>query len=97
MERRYGVAVHGAGLCGEYPAVRDPQDRDEKGYDGVLTEGMVMCMDALAAPDHGREAVGLEEPVLVTAGGFEPPASCPLEESWLRRPVDDLADPPEGS
>ena len=83
VERRYGVAVHGAGLCDEYPAIRYRQDRDEKGYDGVLTEGTVMCMGALAAPDHGREAVKLEEQVLITADDFEPLSSCPLEESWL--------------
>ena len=83
MERRYGVAVHGAGLRDECPAVRCPQDRDEKGYDGVLTEGMVMCVEVLAAPADGREAIGLEEQVLITAGGFAQVSSCPLEERWL--------------
>ena len=38
-----------------------------------------MCMDALAAPDHGREAVKFEEQVLITAGGFDQLSSCPLE------------------
>ena len=67
----------------EYPAIRYPHDRDEKGYDRVLTEGMVMWVEALAAPAHGREAVKLEEQVLVTADGFEPLSSSPLEEGWL--------------
>ena len=75
--------MHGAGLCDEYPAIRYPQDWDEKGYDGVLTEGMVMCVEALAAPAHGREAVKLEERVLITEDGFEQLSSYPLEESWL--------------
>ena len=83
VERRYGVAVHGAGLRDECPAVRCPQDRDEKGYDGVLAEGMVMCVEGLTAPAHGREVVRLEEQVLITAGGFEQLSSCPLEERWL--------------
>ena len=75
--------MHGVGLCDEYRAIRYPQDRDEKGYDGVLIEGMVMCVEALAASAHGREAVKLEEQVLVAADGFEPLSSCPLEESRL--------------
>ncbi len=75
--------MHGVGLCDEYPAVRCPQGRDEKGYDGVVIEGMVMCVETLATPAHGREAVKLEEQVLVTADGFEQLSSYPLEESWL--------------
>ena len=83
VDQRYGVAMHGVGLCDEYPAIRYPQDWDEKGYDGVLAEGMVMCVEALAAPAQGREAVKLEEQVLITADGFEQLSSYPLEESWL--------------
>ena len=75
--------MHGVGLCDEYPAIRYPQDWDERGYDGVLAEGMVMCMEALAAPAHGREAIKFEEQVLVTADGFEQLPSRPLEENWL--------------
>ena len=83
VDQRYGVALHGVGLCDEYPAIRYRQDWDEKGYDGVLTEGMVMCVEALAAPVGGREAVKLEEQVLITQDGFEQLSSYPLEESWL--------------
>ena len=83
VSQRYGVAMHGVGLCDEYPAIRYPQDWHEKGYDGVLTEGMVMCVEALAAPVGAREAVKLEEQVLITADGFEQLSSYPLEESWL--------------
>ena len=59
------------------------QDWGEKGYDGVLAEGMVMRLEALAAPAQGRQAVKLEEQVLITADGFEPLSSYPLEESWI--------------
>ena len=83
MAGRYGVAMHGVGLCDEYPAIRYPQDWDAGGYDGVFKEGMVMCVEALAAPAGGREAVKLEEQVLITAGGFEQLSSYPMEESWL--------------
>ena len=80
---RYGVAMHGVGLCDEYPAIFYPQDWDATGYDGVFKEGMVMCVEALAAPAGGRESVKLEEQVLITADGCEQLSSYPLEESWL--------------
>ena len=80
---RYGVAMHGVGLCDEYPAIRYPQDWEADGYDGVFKEGMVMCVEALAAPAGGREAVKLEEQVLITADGFEQLSTYPMEESWL--------------
>ena len=83
VSRRYGVAMHGVGLCDEYPCIRYPQDWDKMGYDGVFREGMVMCVEALAAPAGGREAVKLEEQVLITADGCEQLSSYPLEESWL--------------
>ena len=80
---RYGVAMHGVGLCDEYPAIRYPQDWEDMGYDGMLEEGMVMCVEALAAPEGGREAVKLEEQVLITADGYEQLSTYPLEEDWL--------------
>ena len=83
VDQRYGVAMHGVGLCDEYPAIRYPQDWDEKGYDGILKEGMVMCVEALAAPAGGRESAKLEEQVLITASGCEQLSRHPLEEGWL--------------
>ena len=83
VDQRYGVAMHGVGLCDEYPAIRYPQDWDEKGYDGVLKEGMVMCVEALASPAGGRESVKLEEQVLITASGCDQLSRYPLEEGWL--------------
>ena len=83
VDGRYGVALHGVGLCDEYPAIRYPQDWKEGGYDGVFEEGMVMCVEALSAPAGGREAVKLEEQVLITADGCEQLSTYPLEESWL--------------
>ena len=83
VDGRYGVAMHGVGLCDEYPAIRYPQDWDAEGYDGVFKEGMVMCVEALSAPAGGREAVKLEEQVLITVDGCEQLSSYPMEESWL--------------
>ena len=82
VEGRYSVSMHGVGLCDEYPAILYPQDY-EPGDDGVLEEGMVICVEGLAAPAGGREAVKLEEQVLITANGHEQLSSYPLEEDWL--------------
>lgn len=80
---RYGIAMHGVGLCDEFPAIYYPQDWDKNGNDGVMKEGMVMCVEALIGVTGGREAVKLEEQVLITADGYEQLTSYPLEESWL--------------
>ena len=82
VDGRYPVAMHGVGLCDEYPAIRYPQDW-KPGDEGVLREGMVLCVEALVAPAGGREAVKLEEQVLITADGHEQLSSYPLEEDWL--------------
>ena len=82
VDGRYPVAMHGVGLCDEYPAIPYPQDY-EPGDEGVLQEGMVLCVEALVAPAGGREAVKLEEQVLITATGHEQLSSYPLEEDWL--------------
>ena len=80
---RYGVAMHGVGLCDEYPVIYYPQDWARYGYDGVLEAGMVMCVEALIGVSGGREAVKLEEQVLITADGCEQLTHYPLEEDWL--------------
>ena len=80
---RYGVAMHGVGLCDEAPAIYYPQDYDEVGYDGVFQEGMVICVEALIGVEGGRECVKLEEQVLVTADGYEQLTTYPLEDHWV--------------
>ena len=80
---RYGVAMHGVGLCDEAPAIYYPQDYDAVGYDGVFEEGMVVCVEALIGTEGGKECVKLEEQVLITADGHEQLTSYPLEEHWV--------------
>lgn len=80
---RYGLAMHGVGLCDEYPAIYYPQDYPDFGYDGVIEEGMTLCVEALVGVEGGRECVKLEEQVLITAEGCEQLSSYPLEEDWL--------------
>lgn len=80
---RYGVAMHGVGLCDEYPSIYYPEDFATVGFDGVLEAGMVLCVEALIGDDGGREAVKLEEQVLITEDGCRRLTRYPMEDHWL--------------
>ena len=71
--------AHGIGLCNEYPLIVNRDHFADGGYDGEIEEGMVLCVEALAAPPGGDEAVKLEEQVVITAAGPEPLTRYPLE------------------
>ncbi len=69
---------HGIGLCNEYPLILNRDHWSTGGYDGEIVEGMVLCVEALAAPPGGDEGVKLEEQILVTADGPEVLSTQPL-------------------
>lgn len=69
---------HGIGLCNEYPLILNSDHFDGGGYDGTIEPGMVLCVEALAAPPGGTESVKLEEQILITDSGFERLSSFPL-------------------
>lgn len=79
---RYGVAMHGVGLCDEFPTIYYREDYAAEGYDGVFQAGMVMCVEALVGAQGGKECVKLEEQVLITENGHEQLTSYPLEDDW---------------
>ena len=81
--QRYGVIMHGAGLCDEYPSIRYPEDQAASGYDGVLEAGMVLCVEAYVGKVGGKEGVKLENQVLVTESGYEDLTRLPFEPSLL--------------
>ncbi|MFT5261045.1 MAG: Xaa-Pro aminopeptidase, partial [Gammaproteobacteria bacterium] len=68
---RYGVMMHGVGLCDEYPSVRYPEDVDSCGYDLTFEPGMALCVEAYVGSDGGREGVKLEDQVIITETGYE--------------------------
>lgn len=65
------AVAHGIGLCNEYPLILNRDHFETGGYDGEVLEGMVLCVEALAAPPGGDEGVKLEEQILITADGYE--------------------------
>ena len=77
-KRRYGVAMHGVGMCDEYPSIYDPLDYPRVGFDGLLKVGMVMCVESLVGCEDGRECVKLEEQVVITETGCEQLSNYPL-------------------
>jgi Xaa-Pro aminopeptidase len=68
---RYGVMLHGVGLCDEYPSVRYPEDVAAVGYEGAFEPGMCVCVEAYVGRVGGREGVKLERQGLVTQTGLE--------------------------
>lgn len=81
-ENRYSCSMHGVGLCDEYPSIRHLGDF-EKGYDGMLESGMVLCVESYIGAVGAREGVKLEEQVLVTESGVERLSSYPLQLELL--------------
>jgi Xaa-Pro aminopeptidase len=79
VANRYGVVMHGVGLCDEYPSVKHAMDFDTRGYDAVLEPGMVMCVESYMGAEDGCEGVKLEEQVLVTDTGVVPLSTFSLE------------------
>jgi Xaa-Pro dipeptidase len=73
------AVAHGIGLCNEYPLILNRDHFVGGGYDGVVEEGMVLCVEALAAPPGGTESVKLEEQVLIGADGPIPLSTYPLD------------------
>lgn len=82
-EQRYGVVMHGVGLCDEYPSIRYPEDYGSHGYDGILEPGMTLCVEAYVGAVGGKHGVKLEDQVLITEQGFENLTHYPFESRLL--------------
>ncbi|WP_271273866.1 dimethylsulfonioproprionate lyase DddP [Aliamphritea hakodatensis] len=80
---RYGVMMHGVGLCDEYPSIRYPEDIDGHGYDGVLEPGMALCVEAYVGAVGGGEGVKLEDQIIITEDGYENLTNFPFEADFL--------------
>lgn len=68
---RYGSVMHGVGLCDEAPSIKHWSDFEERGYDGIVEPGMVLCVESYIGSEHAGEGVKLEEQVLITETGYE--------------------------
>ena len=72
------LMVHGAGMVDEAPAIAYAVDFPSWGYDGVIEENMVLCVESYIGHDGGHEGVKLEEQVVMTASGARIMSKSPL-------------------
>ena len=80
VEQRYGSRYHGVGLCDEWPAIKYREDFAERGYDGVLEPGMVLCVEAYVGAVGAPDGIKLEDQVLITETGYENLTRCPFDD-----------------
>ncbi len=81
--QRYGIIMHGVGLCDEYPSIRYREDLEHHGYDGELVPGMALCVEAYVGAVRGKEGVKLEDQIIITETGFENLTKFPFENKFL--------------
>jgi len=68
IANRYSCALHGVGLCDEYPIVACQPDFDPF-YGPAFEENMTVCVESFIGEEGGREGVKLETQVLITQDG----------------------------
>lgn len=83
VAQRYGSLAHGAGLCDEWPSIKYPMDFEQRGYDGVIEPGMVLCVEAYIGEVGGPDGIKLEDQLLVTEQGTENLTRCPFDEKLM--------------
>ena len=80
QKQKYGLMMHGVGLCDEWPMVAYPDQYVEGAFDYPLEAGMVLCVEALISPEGGDFSIKLEDQVLITATGHENLTRYPFDE-----------------
>lgn len=81
-ENAYVCVLHGVGMTDEFPRV-NPIHRGPNPYDGVIQEGMVVCIESYMGAVGERDGVKLEQQVVVTSDGIEPISTYPWEAEFL--------------
>jgi len=85
-ENAYCCVLHGVGMTDEFPRV-NPIYRGPNPYDGVIEEGMVVCIESYMGAVGERDGVKLEQQVLVTLDGIEPISTYPWESELIKMPA----------
>lgn len=81
---KYGCAMHGVGLCDEWPLIPYPdQPGAADAFDYELEPGMVLCVEALVGEKGGDFSIKLEDQVLITDDGFENLTTYPFDERLM--------------
>ncbi len=83
IPQRYGSKYHGVGLCDEWPSIKYPIDWQERGYNGVLEAGMMLCVEVYIGEVGGNDGIKLEDQVLITDTGVENLTRCPFDSKLM--------------
>jgi len=87
QKQKYGVMMHGVGLCDEWPSISYPDNYLKGAFDYTIQPGMVMCAEALVSPEGGTFSIKLEDQVLVTESGPENLTTYPFDSSLMGQPT----------
>lgn len=77
--QRYGVVIHGVGLCDEYPAIDYPKPGYPGAYDGTFEEGMCICVETYIGRVGGANGCKIERQGVLTADGIKFMDTFPLD------------------
>ena len=83
QKQKYGCAMHGVGLCDEWPLVSYPDKYVEGAFEHHIEVGMAICVEALVSPEGGDFSIKLEDQVLITETGFENLTKYPFDAKLM--------------
>ena len=75
--------MHGVGLADEYPSIKHEVDLAAKGYEGVLSPGMVICVESYIGDPETQQGVKLEDQFLITDDGVQNMSTYPFDDRLL--------------
>lgn len=81
--RKYSCRFHGVGLCDEWPHIDYPDHYTPGAFDAVLEPGMMLCVEALVAEEHGDFSIKLEDQVLIIEDGYENLTRYPFDAALM--------------
>ena len=80
---KYGVKMHGVGLCDEWPSIVYPDHWQDGAFEYEVQPGMVLCVEALVSPDGGNFSIKLEDQVLITETVYENVTKHPFDDRLM--------------
>ena len=80
---RYPCCFHGVGYSDEYPKIYYPEDWEQHGYDGLIEENMVLCVESYSGVVGEKEGVKLEDMIQVTRAGYSKLSTYTFEKTLL--------------
>ncbi|MBT8423374.1 MAG: M24 family metallopeptidase, partial [Silicimonas sp.] len=83
QQQKYSCAMHGVGLCDEWPHVDYPDADTAGAFDYALEPGMTLCVEVLAGEVGGDFSIKLEDQVLITEDGYENLTTYPFDPALM--------------